>query len=79
MIGDVAALLLVLGLTGPLLQPLLQIKVDRPAAPADQPGPALSLWALNFYLWHLPALYGAAYRNELIHAGQHLTFLSSAP
>jgi cytochrome c oxidase assembly factor CtaG len=75
LIGDIAALLLVVGLTGPLLQPLLQIKVIDRLRPLTNPVPALSLWALNFYLWHLPALYGAAYRNELVHAGQHLTFL----
>jgi cytochrome c oxidase assembly factor CtaG len=75
LIGDIAALLLVVGLTGPLLQPVLHIKIVDRLRPLTNPVPALSLWALNFYLWHLPALYGAAYHNEIVHAGQHLTFL----
>jgi cytochrome c oxidase assembly factor CtaG len=75
LIGDIAGLLLVLGLTGPLLQPILHLRwVDR-LRPLTHPVPALSLWAVNFYAWHIPALYGAAYHNEIVHAGQHLTFL----
>ena len=75
LIGDIAALLMVIGLTGPVLQPVLHLHwVDR-LRPLANPVPALSLWALNFYVWHLPFMYEAAYRNELVHAVQHLTFL----
>ena len=38
LIGDIAALLLVLGMTGPLLAPLLRNPVDRQAAGADPSG-----------------------------------------
>jgi cytochrome c oxidase assembly factor CtaG len=75
LIGDIAALLLVLGLTGPLLQPVLRLHWVERLRPLTHPVPALSLWALNFYVWHIPALYEAAYRNELVHAGQHSAFL----
>jgi len=75
LIGDIAALLMVIGLTGPVLQPVLHLHwVDR-LRPLANPVPALSLWALNFYVWHLPFLYEAAHRNEIVHAVQHLTFL----
>jgi putative membrane protein len=75
LIGDIAALLMVLGLTGPMLQPILHIHwVDR-LRPLTHPVPALSLWALNFYTWHIPFMYEAAYNNELVHAVQHATFL----
>jgi cytochrome c oxidase assembly factor CtaG len=75
LIGDIAALLLVIGLTGPVLQPILHIHwVDR-LRPLANPVPALSLWALNFYAWHIPFMYQAAYDNELIHALQHVSFL----
>jgi len=75
LIGDISALLLVIGLTGPVLQPILHIHwVDR-LRPLANPVPALSLWALNFYLWHIPFMYEAAYKNELVHAGQHASFL----
>jgi putative membrane protein len=74
-IGDFAALLLVLGMNGPMMQPILHIKaIDRLRFLAN-PIPAISVWALNFYVWHLPFMYRAAYDNDLIHALQHLTFL----
>jgi len=75
LIGDLAALLLVLGLTGPVLQPVLHLRAIDRLRPLTHPVPALTLWAVNFYLWHLGVLYGAAYHHELIHAVQHLTFL----
>lgn len=74
-IGDVAALLLVLGLNGPMMQPILHIKVIDRLRFLANPIPAISIWAVNFYVWHLPFMYKAAYDNDLIHAGQHLTFL----
>jgi putative membrane protein len=74
-IGDLAALLLVLGMNGPMMQPILHIKaIDRLRFLAN-PVPAISVWALNFYVWHLPFMYRAAYDNDLIHALQHLSFL----
>ena len=75
LIGDILALLLVLGLTGPLLQPILRHHTVERLRPLANPVPALTLWAVNFYVWHLPFAYEAAYRNELIHAFQHATFL----
>jgi cytochrome c oxidase assembly factor CtaG len=74
-IGDLAALLIVLGLTGPLLQPLLAIKtVDRLRA-LTHPLVALPLWAINLYVWHLPALYQAALTSDPLHALQHTCFV----
>jgi cytochrome c oxidase assembly factor CtaG len=75
LIGDFAALLLVLGMNGPMMQPVLRIKaIDRLRFLAA-PVPAITVWAVNFYVWHLPFMYRAAYENDLIHALQHLTFL----
>jgi putative membrane protein len=39
---------------------------------------AWSLHGLAVWLWHLPALYEAAVRNESIHAVQHVTFVATA-
>ena len=61
MLGDLATLLLVLGLTGPLLQPILAIPVFDRLRILAHPLVAFPLWALNFYFWHIPALYDAAY------------------
>jgi cytochrome c oxidase assembly factor CtaG len=75
LIGDISALLLVLGLSGPMLQPVLAIKaIDRLRFLAN-PLPAFALWALNFYMWHIPFMYGAAFHNDFVHALQHLSFL----
>jgi cytochrome c oxidase assembly factor CtaG len=75
LIGDLAALLIVLGLTGPLLQPLLAIDaIDRLRVLAH-PLVAFPLWAASLYLWHLPALYQAALTSEPVHAVQHLCFV----
>ena len=47
LIGDLAPLLLVLGLSGPLLRPLLARPALRPARRLTHPLVALPLWALN--------------------------------
>ena len=76
LIADLGALLLVLGLTGPLLAPVLRIRLlDRLRALAH-PAAAFPLWALDLYLWHLPALHEAAVRHEGVHALQHLAFIA---
>ena len=36
---------------------------------------AVSCWAINFYVWHIPALYQAALRHDALHALEHATFL----
>lgn len=41
----------------------------------------LAVWAIHgvtLWIWHLPALYQAALRDELLHALQHLSFFGSA-
>jgi putative membrane protein len=76
LIGDIAALLIVLGFTGPLLAPLLRNKVIGRLRVLTHPVVALVVWAVNFYVWHLPVLYQAALRHDLIHALQHVSFLT---
>jgi putative membrane protein len=75
LIGDIASLLLVLGLTKSLLQPILAIRVFNRLEVLAHPAVALPLWVLNFYLWHVPALYEAAYGTAPLHAVEHATFL----
>lgn len=75
LIGDVASLLLVLGLTRSLLQPILAIRAFDRLQILANPLLAFPLWALNFYLWHVPALYDAAYGAAPMHAIEHTTFL----
>jgi putative membrane protein len=76
-LGDIAALLLVLGLTGPVLQPLLAIRWLGWLRVFAHPLVALPLWAVNLYLWHIPALYQGALASEPLHALQHACFVGT--
>ncbi|MDQ3726160.1 MAG: cytochrome c oxidase assembly protein [Actinomycetota bacterium] len=75
LLGDIATLLLVLGLTGPLLQPILAIKLFDRLRVLAHPLVAFPLWMANFYIWHIPALYDAAYGGAPIHALEHMSFI----
>ena len=75
MLGDIATLLLVLGLTGPLLQPILAIGVFDRLRILAHPLVAFPLWAANFYFWHIPALYDAAYGGAFLHLVEHGSFI----
>ncbi|HEV7771211.1 MAG TPA: cytochrome c oxidase assembly protein [Solirubrobacterales bacterium] len=75
LLGDVATLLLVLGLTGPLLQPILAIPIFDRLRILAHPLVAFPLWAANFYFWHVPALYDAAYGGAFLHLVEHSSFI----
>ena len=75
LIGDVASLLIVFGLTGPVIQPLLHIRFTRPLRKLAHPLVALTLWALDLYAWHLPLFYQLAIRHDLVHALEHACML----
>jgi cytochrome c oxidase assembly factor CtaG len=75
LLGDLATLLLVLGLTGPLLQPILAIPVFDRLRVLAHPLVAFPLWAINFYVWHIPALYEAAYGTAAMHVVEHSLFI----
>jgi putative membrane protein len=75
LIADVASLLLVLGLTRSVLQPVLAVHAFNRLQFLAHPAVAFPLWALNLYVWHLPALYQDAYGAAPIHAFEHATFL----
>jgi cytochrome c oxidase assembly factor CtaG len=73
--ADIGALLIVLGLTGPLLQPLLAVRWLGWLRTLTHPLIALPLWAVNLYVWHLPVLYQGALSSEPLHALQHSCFI----
>jgi putative membrane protein len=74
-IADVGALLLVLGLTAPVLAPILRVPFFDRLRILAHPFVALPLWALDLYAWHVPALHEAALHHDGIHALQHLCFV----
>ena len=76
LIGDLAALLIVLGLTGPILQPLLARRPFAWLRVLGNPLVALPVWAANLYLWHLAVLYEGVLTSPLLHLAQHVGFFT---
>jgi putative membrane protein len=75
LLGDLAPLAILAGVTGPLLRPALRyLHRLRPLA---HPLVALPLWALNLYVWHLPFFYEAALHHDLAHALEHVCFFTA--
>jgi putative membrane protein len=75
LLADLGALLIVLGLTGPLLQPLLATRGLGWLRVLSQPAVALPLWLADLYLWHVPGLYQAAISSQAVHAVEHSCFV----
>ncbi len=77
LLADVASLLVVLGFTGPLLQPVLTWRWGRPLRKLTHPVAAISIFTFNLYLWHSPPMYQAVLQSESLHVLEHLLFIST--
>jgi putative membrane protein len=77
LLGDLGALCIVAGLTGPVLRPLLSVRAVRSLRVLSHPLVALPIWAVNLYVWHLPYLYEAALRHDAVHALEHVAFFTA--
>jgi putative membrane protein len=77
LLGDLAPLALLAGLTGPLLRPVLSLPPVHALRALAHPFVALPLWVANLAFWHLPFAYEAAVENELVHAVEHLSFFAA--
>ncbi len=77
LIGDLAALLLVVGATGPVLQPVMRAKWVQSLRRLTHPVAAFVIWATLFLGWHIPVFYEAALENSLLHAAEHVSFLTA--
>lgn len=77
LIGEVAPILIVASLTGPILRPVLQYRVIQHLRVLAHPLVALPVWAFTLYMWHLPYFYGAALGNDWIHALEHASFFTA--
>jgi cytochrome c oxidase assembly factor CtaG len=77
LLGDLAALLVVLGLDGAILRPLLALPLVRHLRVLAHPLVALPLWILNLFAWHLPAAYEAALAHAPVHALEHCLFFAT--
>lgn len=76
LIGDLAPLCLLAGLTGPLLRPLLALPGVYRLRVLANPLVALPLWAGNLALWHIPLFFQAAVHHGAVHALEHVAFFA---
>jgi putative membrane protein len=77
LLGDLAPLCLLAGLTGPILRPLLALPGVMRLRVLANPFVALPIWAANLALWHLPVLYEGAIENGAVHALEHVCFFAA--
>lgn len=77
LVGDLAPLCLLAGLTGPLLRPVLALPGVLRLRALANPFVALPLWAANLVLWHVPAPYETAVENGAVHALEHVAFFAA--
>jgi cytochrome c oxidase assembly factor CtaG len=77
LLGDLAPLCLLAGLTGSLLRPVLALPGVMRLRVLANPLVALPIWAANLGLWHVPALYESAVENGAVHALEHVAFFSA--
>jgi cytochrome c oxidase assembly factor CtaG len=76
LLGDLAPLCMVAGLTGPILRPVLAIPLFQRLRFLVHPFVAFPIWAANLLLWHLPGAYQAALHHDSVHAVQHILFFT---
>lgn len=74
-IGDLASLFIVLGLTRSIMQPILALPYIGRLQVLANPFIAFPLWAINLFFWHIPVMYDAAYGGALLHGVEHGMFL----
>jgi putative membrane protein len=76
LIGDLAPLLVALGLSRQLVRPALAVSWLGWARALTHPLVALPLWAVSLLAWHTPSLYDAALSHDLVHALEHACFFT---
>jgi len=79
LLGDIAPLLLLLGLSRVIMRPVTRraVSVERRLGRFASPWTGLVLWLSLMYLWHVPALYDAALENPLVHFVEHISFFTA--
>jgi putative membrane protein len=77
LLGDLAPLCILAGLTGPLLRPILALPGVMRLRVLANPLVAFPIWAANLVLWHVPVLYEAAVEHSGVHALEHIAFFSA--
>ena len=76
---DIAAILLILGLTRVILRPVTRYlePAERKAGIIGHPVTAVVLYVGIMWVWHIPALYDAAVKNSGLHVVEHMTMATA--
>ena len=77
LLGDLAPLALLAGLTGPVLRPVLALPAVIRLRALAHPAVALPIRAVNLCVWHLPVLYDGALRHSALHGIEHAAFFTA--
>jgi putative membrane protein len=77
LLGAVAPPLLLLGLTGPMLRPLVAQRTVRRLAALTHPAVAFPLWVATLVVWHVPAIYERALADDAVHALEHACVMTA--
>jgi putative membrane protein len=79
LIGDVAPLLILLGLSRVIMRPATRrlTRLERRLGPLASPATGIVAWLVLMYLWHIPALYDAAVEHPVVHLLEHVSFFSA--
>jgi cytochrome c oxidase assembly factor CtaG len=79
LLTDVAPILLLLGLSRPLLRPATRrfTGFERALGPLAHPFTALALLIAALWIWHIPAMYELALDHRFAHDLEHLSFFGA--
>jgi putative membrane protein len=79
LLGDIAPLLLLLGLSRALMRPATRrlAGIERRLGPLASPVTGILVWLAIMYLWHVPALYDAAAEHAGVHLLEHASFFAA--
>jgi cytochrome c oxidase assembly factor CtaG len=79
LIGDLAPLLILLGLSRVIMRPATRrlASIERRLGPLASPATGIAVWLVLMYLWHIPALYDAAAQHPLLHLLEHVSFFTA--
>jgi putative membrane protein len=79
LLGDIAPVLLLLGLSRVLMRPATRrlAAVERGLGRLAHPVAFLLGWLALVYVWHVPALYDAATTTPALHALEHASFFTA--
>jgi putative membrane protein len=79
LLGDIAPLLLLLGLSRAFMRPVTRrlAGFERRLGPLAHPVTGILIWLGLMYLWHVPALYDAAAEHAAVHLLEHASFFAA--